>query len=148
VKLIVGVVLLLVAAKEWRGRPRGDQQPKLPKWMEAIDSFTVAKAFGMGALLAAVNPKNGLITIAAGAAIAQTGISGAEQAVALVVFIVIASFGVAAPVAIYYLMGDRAPRLLGELKDWMAANNAVIMAVLILVIGVKLIGDGISGLSS
>ena len=34
------------------------------------------------------------------------------------------------------------------MKDWMAANNAAIMAVLLLVIGAKLIGDGISGLSA
>ena len=32
------------------------------------------------------------------------------------------------------------------LKSWMAANNTVIMAVLLLIIGVKLLGDGISGL--
>jgi hypothetical protein len=36
--------------------------------------------------------------------------------------------------------------LLGRLQDWMARNNAVIMAVLCLVIGVKLIGDAIGGL--
>jgi hypothetical protein len=34
------------------------------------------------------------------------------------------------------------------LKNWMAQNNAVIMAVALLVTGVKLIGDAISGLSS
>jgi hypothetical protein len=38
-------------------------------------------------------------------------------------------------------------KLLGELKDWMSGNNAAIMAVLLLVIGAKLLGDGISGLS-
>ena len=43
-------------------------------------------------------------------------------------------------------MGDGAPRLLGSLRAWMEHNNAVIMAVLLLVIGVKLIGDGIAGL--
>jgi len=36
--------------------------------------------------------------------------------------------------------------LLDGLKDWMAHNNAVIMAVLCLVIGVKLIGDALGGL--
>jgi cobalamin biosynthesis protein CobD/CbiB len=43
-------------------------------------------------------------------------------------------------------MGDRSRHLLHEIKDWMAQNNAVIMAALMLVLGVKLIGDGISGL--
>ena len=45
-------------------------------------------------------------------------------------------------------MGDRArEQLLAGLKDWMTAHNAVIMAVLCLIIGAKLIGDAISGLS-
>ncbi len=48
--------------------------------------------------------------------------------------------------AIYFALGDRAKRLLEELKGWMASNNAAIMAVLCLVIGAKLIGDGVSGL--
>jgi hypothetical protein len=31
------------------------------------------------------------------------------------------------------------------MKDWLARNNTVIMAVILLLIGVKLIGDAISG---
>jgi hypothetical protein len=50
-------------------------------------------------------------------------------------------------VAIYFAMGERAKRLLDELKGWMGAHNAAIMAVLCLVIGVKLIGDGMSALA-
>jgi hypothetical protein len=38
--------------------------------------------------------------------------------------------------------------LLAQLKSWMAHNKAVIMALLCLIIGVKLIGDAISGLSA
>jgi hypothetical protein len=37
--------------------------------------------------------------------------------------------------------------VLEGLKSWMAHNNPVIMAVLMLVIGVKLVGDAISGFS-
>ena len=47
---------------------------------------------------------------------------------------------------IYFVLGERSQKLLDGLKSWMAANNAVIMAVLFLVIGAKLLGDGISGL--
>lgn len=147
-KLVLGVLLLLVAVRQWRGRPRGDEQPQLPKWMRAIDTFTAPKALAMGALLAALNPKNALLTIAAGATIAGTGISAAEQAGALAVFIVIATVGVAAPVVVYFALGSRSAEVLEEMKNWMSANNAAIMAVLLLVIGAKLIGDGISGLSA
>ena len=47
---------------------------------------------------------------------------------------------------IYFVLGERSRTLLDGLKSWMAANNTVIMAVLILVIGAKLLGDGIAGL--
>lgn len=147
-KLVLGALLLLVALKQWRGRPRAGQEAELPKWMKTIDTFGAGKALAMGALLAAANPKNGLMTIAAGAAIAQTGISAGQQAVALAVFILIGTLGVAAPVVIYFALGDRSAEVLGELKDWMAKHNAAIMAVLLLVIGAKLLGDGIAGLAA
>jgi threonine/homoserine/homoserine lactone efflux protein len=146
-KLVLGALLLLAALKQWRGRPTGDEQGQLPKWMQAIDAFGAAKSFGMGALLAAVNPKNFLMTIAAGAAIAQTGIAAGQQAGTLAIFILIASIGVGAPVVIFFALGDRSVKMLADLKDWMSGNNMAIMAVLLLVIGAKLIGDGITGLS-
>ena len=77
---------------------------------------------------------------------AQTGIAAEEQALALLVFTVVASIGVTVPLVIDLAMGDRAAELLGRLETWMADNNAVIMAAILLVIGAKLIGDAISGL--
>ncbi len=63
-------------------------------------------------------------------------------------FIAIGTLGVAAPLVIYFALGSRSARVLEEMKDWMTANNGAIMAVLLLVIGAKLIGDGVSGLSA
>jgi hypothetical protein len=51
------------------------------------------------------------------------------------------------PVIMYFALGERAAEPLDRLKTWMGHNNAVIMSVLLLVIGVKLIGDAIAGLS-
>jgi len=145
VKIVLGVLLLLVAVRQWRGRPRGDAEPEMPKWMASIDSFTPIKATGLGVLLSGLNPKNLLLVVGAGLAIAQTGASTEDQAVALAVFVVLGTIGPAVPVAVYFLMRDRADPLLGELKHWMTRSNAAIMAVLCLVIGAKLIGDGIAG---
>ncbi len=146
-KLLLGAGLLFLALRQWRGRPHGGEEPPTPKWMGAVDAFTPPKAGGAGVLLSALNPKNLLLITAGMAAIAQTGIPAGEQAVALVVFTIVASIGVAAPVVIDVSMGGRSAELLDRLKTWLAANNAVIMAVLLLVIGAKLIGDAISGLS-
>ena len=148
VKIVLGVLLVLLAIKQWRGRPRDSAERELPAWMKTIDTFTPVKSAGMAVLLAAINPKNLLLVVGAAAAIAQTGSSAIDQAVALAVFIAIATIGVGAPVAIYLLMGERATRILGELHDWMARENATIMAVICLIIGAKLIGDAISALAS
>lgn len=146
-ELLLGLALVRMAAKQWRGRPHGDEEPVTPKWMGALDAFTPVKAAGAGVVLSALNPKNLLLIVAGMAAITQTGASAGEEVVALIVFAVIAAVGVATPVVIYLAMGDRAPELLDRLKTWLARSNGVIMAVLLLVIGVKLIGTAISGLS-
>jgi threonine/homoserine/homoserine lactone efflux protein len=100
-KIVLGALLLLLALKQWRSRPHEGDEPEMPKWMGPIDAFTPIKAAGAGVLLSALNPKNLLLAIGAGAAIALTGISGGEQAVAYAVFAVIGTIGVAAPVVIY-----------------------------------------------
>ena len=147
-KLVLGALLVLMAAKQWRGRPHGDERAATPKWMGAIDGFNAPKALGAGVVLSAANPKNLLLALAAAAAIVQTDIPGGEQAISYAVFALIGTVGVAVPVVIYFALGDRAGPILERLKSWLAQSNGVIMAVLLLIIGVKLIGDAITGFSS
>ncbi|MFD4991092.1 GAP family protein [Cellulosimicrobium cellulans] len=146
-KIVLGVLLLLLAVKQWHGRPRAGVEPPAPKWMAAIDAFTPVKAAGLAVLLGAVNPKNLLLVVSGGAAIASAAPDDTNaQVVASVVFALVASLGVAAPVFIYLFMGSRAAAMLDELKAWMIHNNAVIMAVLLLVLGAKMLGDGVASL--
>jgi threonine/homoserine/homoserine lactone efflux protein len=147
-KLVLGVLLIGLAVKQWRGRPRGDEVPELPTWMKTVDTFTPTRSAGIAVALSAVNPKNLILTVGAAAAIAQTGAGAGGQAVALAVFVVLGTLGVGVPVAISVFMGERSTRLLRELHDWMARENATIMAVVCLVIGAKLIGDAITALAA
>jgi hypothetical protein len=146
VKIGLGVLLLLVAARQFRSRPRGDEQPQMPKWMATIDDTKPLAALGLAAVLAGANPKNLLLAVAGAAAIAGTGIPGGQQAIAYLIFAVIGTLGVGIPVVLYFAMGTRSDKPLAALKDWMTAHNAVIMSVLCLIIAAKLIGDAISGL--
>ena len=148
VKIVLGAGLLLVAARQFRSRPKDSDEAALPKWMASIDSMKPLPVLGLAALLGGVNPKNLLLAVSAGASIAQTGISGADQAIAYAVFALIGTIGVGAPVVLYFALGERSASMLATLKDWMGRHNAVIMAVLCLIIGVKLIGDAIGGLTS
>jgi hypothetical protein len=145
-KLMLGLGLLALAVKQWRGRPADSEVAELPSWMQKIDGFAPGRALALAVALAAVNPKNLLLTVGAATTIAHAGIEAGEQAVALGVFILVASLGIGAPVAIYFALGEKSASLLGGLKDWMAHKNAAIMTVLLLVLGAKLLGDGITAL--
>ena len=145
-KIALGLLSLLFAVRQWRGRPAAGADAELPRWMQTIDRFTLGRSVAMGVALSAINPKNLLLTVGAAAAIAGTGATTGAQVVALAVFVLIGALGPGIPVAIYFALGDRARHLLDELKAWMGAHNAAIMAVLFAVIGAKLLGDGIAAL--
>lgn len=144
IKVVIGAVFLLLGVKQWKSRPERGVHAATPGWMEAIDEFTAVKSFGIALLLSAVNPKNLGLTIAAGASIGASGLSGGDEIVVLVVFVVIASLSVAAPVAINLILGSKAQPMLNEMKEWLIDNNATVMAVLFVVLGAKVLGDGIS----
>lgn len=117
VKLLLGGALLALAARAWQGRPsQRDHDGALPGWMQAVDTFTTPRSLAMGLALSGINPKNAMLTLGAAAAIAQTGMAAGAQAGSLAVFALIGTIGPGAPLAIYLLLGDRAPRLLGALK--------------------------------
>lgn len=147
VKLALGVLLLAAAARQWRKRPTGDEESPIPKWMRALDSFTSARALTMGAVLSGVNPKNLVLAATAAAGIAQAGLSGLQQAVVLLVLVLVGSLGIILPVGVYFALGERSTAVLGEWKTWLARNNSTVMFVLLLVFGFALIGKGIGGLS-
>jgi hypothetical protein len=147
IKLVLGLLLLVLAWRQFGKRPKPGEEAPMPKWMKALDSFTPGRSLAIGALLSGVNPKNLMLNASAAATIAQAGLSGGAQAVVLVVLVLVGSLGIIAPVAVYFAMGDKAAHVLDEWKVWLAANNATVMVVLFLVFGVLLVGKGIGGLS-
>jgi hypothetical protein len=143
-KLVLGVLALLLAVRQWRSQPAEGAEPEMPKWMAGLDRLQPGAALGLGSLLAAANPKNGALTIAAAASIAGAGLPGGEQALTLAVFVLIGSVGVLAPLVLYLAAGERAAKTLDGWKTWATDHNAAVMAVLFGVFGVKLVGDGIA----
>jgi threonine/homoserine/homoserine lactone efflux protein len=146
IKIVFGVLFYGLVAKQWRSRPRPGQEPVMPPWMATIDGFSLAKCGAMGALLSGVNPKNLALTFAAAATIAEAGLSGGENIVAVATFVIIGSVSVVGPVLFFMVAGSRATRPLASIKEFMSAHVAVIMMVIFAVLGAKLIGAGIAGL--
>jgi hypothetical protein len=144
IKIVLGVLLLLLALRQWRSRPRDGETAALPKWMDAIDSMTAGRGFVLAFILAAVNPKNLLLAAAAGVAIGSAGLSVGSSTVVILVFVLVACCSVAIPVIGYLVAADALRGPLDALRGWLVQNNATVMAVLLLVIGVVLIGKGIA----
>jgi threonine/homoserine/homoserine lactone efflux protein len=146
VKLILGVLLLLVAVKEWRSRPAPGAEPKMPGWMQKIDSLKPGAALGLAVLLSALNPKNLLLIAAGAAAISQANLDSTDNVIAVAVFTLIGACTVALPTLAYLFMGSKVQPTLDNAKAWLSANNTAVMAVLMLVIGISLFGKGLGAL--
>jgi len=143
IKIVLGALLLLLAVRQWRSRPHGGDEPPMPKWMAAIDTLTAWRALALGFALAAINPKNLLMAVAGGVAVGSGALAVGETVLTLAIFTVIAASTVAVPVIAYLAASARMERPLDALRHWLIHNNATVMAVLLLLIGVMLIGKGI-----
>ena len=143
VQLVLGALLLLLAVGQWRKRPKPGETAVLPKWMQAIDTISFLGAFGLGFLLSALNPKNLIMAAGAGVDIGGAGLTAGANIAVIAVFTVIAASTVLVPVVGYLIAAERLRAPLDSLRAWLAAENAVIMAILLLVIGVSMIGKGI-----
>ena len=97
----------------------------------------------LGVALSAANPKNLALTVAAAATVAEAGLDTAEEAAAIAVFVAIGSAFVLGAVAVRLAGGERAAKPLAQIREFMAANNAVIMTVVLLLLGMKLAGDAL-----
>lgn len=145
VRLALGALLLAGAFLKWRGRPAPGEDAPMPRWMARADTIGPAGAFVLAALLGGVNPKNLLMNIAAAAVLASASLAGRDQAVVIAMYTAVASCTVALAVLYRALAGQRAVATLERMRGWLVANNAAVMTVLLLVFGVKLVGDAIAG---
>lgn len=144
VQLLLGAGLLALAVRSWRSRPGPNDEPELPSWMSAIDSMGTRKALTLAFLLSAANPKNLLLAMSAGVLIGHAGLSTGGTAGTIAIFVAIAGSSVAVPVIAFQLAPQRIGTMLQHVRTWLVANNVTIMAILLLVIGAKVLGSGIA----
>jgi hypothetical protein len=144
VKLILGGLLLLLGVQQWRTRPAEGEKAALPRWMASVDSMNAVKALGLGFLLAAINPKNLLIAASAGVIIGGAGLSVGQAVTAITIYVLLAACTVLIPVSTYLVASTRVSGPLDQLGTWLVDHNNAILAVLFLVLGVAMIGKGIS----
>lgn len=143
---ILGLLLLVLAGRKWRARPRGDAEAEMPAWMDSVEHLQPLRALALGLALSGLNPKNLALTAAAAASIAQAGLDGTDTVLAVAVFVAVGSLTVAGAV-VAALVAPRATEApLASIKSFMSRHNAVIMMVILLIFGVKLLSEGVAEL--
>ena len=142
---VVGVLLLYLAVRKWLGRPRGGDPVSTPAWMTRLATTTPGRSFALGAGLSGGNPKNIALTLAAAAAIVEEGLPLTTEGIALLVFVALATLGVAIPYLVLLVLGGRADQVLSSWGDWLTRHNAAVLAIVLTIIGVLLIAGAIRG---
>ncbi len=143
-KLVIGALLVFLGTRQWLLRPKRGQQPHMPNWMLSIDTFTPGRALGLAVLLSVGG--NLALIIAAAVGIARAQLGAGQAAGALGAFIVIGSITVLAIVGFHLVAGETASKMLTGLKTWLLENNATVMSILLVVVGVVLVGKGLGAL--
>jgi hypothetical protein len=146
IKLVLGLVLLAAAYRTWQKRPNEGETPKTPGWMASLDQATPLVTLGLGAVLASVYPKHLVFNFAAGISIAQADLSTSGAIALIGVYVLLASLSVVGPVIWCLAVQESAAKTLAKWKCWLTANNATVVAVVFLVFGVLLTGQGLGGL--
>lgn len=142
VKIILGILLLLMAAKNFQSRPIKGEKPEMPTWLVKVEAFTPVKSGGLAVLLSAINPKNLALIIAGALIFAQSEQIDNTTWINLGIFVIIASFTVVAPVLYYFIAGNKAEKTLTTWKEWLSQNNAMVMFWLLLIVGAILLAEG------
>ncbi|MFF3916426.1 GAP family protein [Streptomyces sp. NPDC001852] len=96
-----GVLFALLAVKQWRDRPRPGEAAELSAWMAKVDKFLPGRCAGLAAALSGANPANLALTVGAIAAVDGVVSRVGVKAVALAVFVVVASVSVLVPLGLY-----------------------------------------------
>ncbi|KQM82481.1 GAP family protein [Agromyces sp. Leaf222] len=139
---VIGSALIVLAIVSW-ARTRHDSRTELPKWLRSIDKIGAWPAVGL-ALVLNLRPKAILLAIAAGLAIRGEDLDFADTAISIGVYVVIAASTVAVPIIVTLADPKRMqPRLL-IWQDWLIRNSAVVTSLIVLLIGVVVLGSGLS----
>jgi hypothetical protein len=142
--IMIGIALVVLGVVSLR-RSSQTEHAVLPRWLSAVDSFGALSAFGVAVLLD-FRPKGLLLGIAAGLALHSASPRAGEAAALIVTYTVIATSTVVIPIMASLIAPQwMEPRLIAA-RDWLAHNGRVLTSSMMFMIGVVILGVGLTEL--
>jgi hypothetical protein len=142
--LVLGILLLVTAYKQWRKDDDPDAPP--PKWLTMIDSISPLKAFGLGFGLLLIGGKFWVFTLGAIGIIGQAQLGQPSSTVAYLLFILLAESLLLIPILIRIIIPKQSISLLEKTSAWLTRYNRSIIIIVSLVFGLIFLYQGASGL--
>ena len=144
--LVIGILLLITAAKQWRKEDDPDAPP--PKWMATLSGLSAAGAFGAGALLVAIAAKQWVFTLSAIGIISDAQLDQTGGVLAFLLYVLGAELLILAPIVVSWLAPARSAPALARAQGWLECHNRTIVIVVSLVFGTLFLYNGVTGLTA
>lgn len=142
-QITIGLALVAFAIILWR-RSRGKPANDEPKWLAAVGSFGPWPSFGLGIVLN-LRPKS--ILLSAAAALSLGGrLTVGEISVLIAIYTALSASTVAIPVIATLTSPGRTEAWLVTTRAWLARNNRTVSILILIMIGVVIVGNGLTRL--
>ena len=142
--IVLGILLLITAYKQWRNEDDPDGPP--PKWLVMLDTLTPLKALGMGAGLVLISGKLWVFTLSAIAVIEEAQLGQPSSTVAFLMFLLLAQSLLLFAILIRVIIPEQSKSILVSISAWLTRYNRPIVMVVSLVFGLLFFVQGVSGL--
>lgn len=133
-RLILGLGLLALAIRKFTHRDKSSNDDP-PAWMRALKQMSPFKIFGLGAGMAALNPKNAALFASGALIIASKTYAPSAQIIVMIGFVALSSAGLVLPLALSLVLGARAESPLRLLSAFMERYSALMVAFVLAALG-------------
>jgi len=142
VEIVCGALFAVVLIVRWR-KPVAADKTKSPAWMARLDSMNPIIALVLGAFL-----PNYFVVVAAAGQVFQLNLSTSAVVLTAVIFVLVASLGVAAPLGVLVFRHKDAAAIYESWRLWLIRNSRTVSYATGAVVAVVLIVKGTLGLIS
>ena len=143
-EIIVGAGLLVIAVFTWRRAAKGPAK-RPSRLLDSVDRLGPVTALGLAFVLN-LRPKGLLLGVAAGLAIAGARLTGTDAVIVILVYLALATSSVTVPIIATLVSPTRMQPRLVATRDWLDRNGGHITVVILLMVGLVILGDGLTRL--
>lgn len=142
VELVLGLGFGAWLLRRWR-HPQDVGTASQPSWMGRLDTMKPLAAYGLGAFLPSY-----AVVIAGISELLDTGLSQAALLLVAILWVMLASTGVASPLFVLVRDRDNAPATYALWRRWIVGHSRAVLYAVGGLVSVVLVGKGIAGLVS